>query len=245
MDNNNNNSIHDNILKAIEAGQVKMKPKWHFVARAVLLIVGTILLSLCIMYVASFIIFIMRQNGTYFVSGYGWHGVNVLLTSIPWILIGLTIVFIIVLQILIKKYSFGYGKPLMYSALGIIGLVIVGGLLLERTSIHQGIFKEAEDNRLSFFGAMYREFGEEHSDSITIGRIRELLANGYRIENPTSDNIMVIVTPQTKLPRGSMLQVGDVIFVVGHENQNIVEAEGIHVFDGVMPPARPIMMHDR
>lgn len=245
MDNNNNNSIHDNILKAIEAGQVKMKPKWHFVARAVLLIVGTILLSLCIMYVASFIIFIMRQNGFYFVSSYGWHGVNVLLTTIPWILIGLTILFIIVLQILIKKYSFGYGKPLMYSALGIIGLVIIGGLLLEKTSIHQGIFKEAEDNRLSFFGAMYREFGEEHSDRITIGRIRELLANGYRIENPTSDNIMVIVTPETKLPRGSMLQVGDVIFVVGHEDKNIVEAEGIHVFDGIMPPPRPMIMRDR
>ncbi len=243
QDNNTNKTIHDNVLKAIEAGQVKMKPKWHFIVRTALLLVGTILLTLSILYVASFIIFIMRQNGFLFVSGYGWHGLDVLINSIPWMLVGMTIIFIVLLQILIKKYSFGYGKPLMYSVLAVIAIVIIGGLLLEKTSIHKGLFNEAENDRLPFFGGMYREFGEEHSDSITIGKIRELLFNGYRIENHTSDNIIVIVTSETKLPPNSSLQIGDVIFVLGNQKGDVVEAEGIRVFDGVMPPQRRMMMH--
>lgn len=243
QDNNINKTIHDNVLKAIEAGQVKMKPKWHFVVRTALLLVGTILLTLSILYVASFIIFIMRQNGLLFVSSYGWHGLNVLINSIPWLLVGMTIVFIVLLQILIKKYSFGYGKPLMYSVLAVIVIVIVGGMLLEKTSIHQGLFNEAENDRLPLFGGMYRQFGEEHSESITIGKIHELLNNGYRIENHTNDDIVIIVTPQTKLPPNSSLQIGDVIFVLGRQNGNTVEAEGIRVFDGIMPPQRRMMMH--
>jgi len=74
----NNNSIKADVLKAIKDGQVKMRPKWQFITKAALLIVGVVLVALTILYLVSFIVFVLRQTGLLFVPGFGpqskyWH----------------------------------------------------------------------------------------------------------------------------------------------------------------------------
>lgn len=239
MDNDNNkNSIQQNVLKAISAGKVKMRPKWIFVFHTALLVVGTILIALTVLYLASLIIFILRQTGVLHVPGFGLHGINTFFASAPWILILIAIVFIILLQVLIKKYSFGYGRPLLYSAFGIILLVVVGGLLVEKTSVHRQLFMRAENHNLPMAGGLYRLFGERDHDGITIGAIIEFRDPDFTISTQGGEVVMVDVTPQTKSFPGMILNVGKIVEVFGGRHDNLVTAEGIREFDGQMRPGR-------
>lgn len=235
---NHENSIQENVLKAIEAGKIKMLPKWHFVLRAALVIVGIVLISLVLLYLVSFIIFILRQTGTLFIPGSGLYGINLFLESTPWLLVGIAVVFIVLLQILIKKYAFGYGKPLMYSAIGIIIFVIFGGALVEMSPLHRNLFRQAEDRGLPFAGAIYKQYGTRRIGNITIGPIVEVIDTGYKIESRENENVNVIVTPQTRMPIGITFKLGDIIVVFGHRKDNMVSADGIRIFDGLMPPLR-------
>jgi hypothetical protein len=233
MNNNSHkNSIQDNVLKAIEAGKVKMRPKWHFVARTSLLIVGTILVVLALLYLVSLILFIMRQTGVLFVSGFGFSGISAFFLSAPWLLIIIAVIFIIILQILIKKYSFGYGRPLLYSALAIIVLVVVGGILVEMTPLHRGLFNRAENNGLPLAGGLYRQFGEQEHDNITVGVVTEVLDNGYKITTQGGEALTVTITSQTKGAPG--FAIGDTIVVLGSRQDDTIMAEGIRIFDGEM-----------
>ncbi len=140
--------IKDNILKAIEAGKVSMRPRWHFVLQAALLLIGTVLAVLALVYLVSFIFYISGQR----------HGLGELLSSLPWLLLLLAAVFIVILEILVRKYSFAYRKPMLYTVFLILALVIVSGFLIARTSFHRNLFDRAHRGELPFGGPFYRHY---------------------------------------------------------------------------------------
>src|SRR5207248_2093605 len=112
-------------------------------------------------------------------------------------------------QILVKKYSFGYGRPLLYSAVGIIVLVVAGGFLVSKTSFHHGLFMQAEHRNLPIAGGFYRQFGENRPGNVTVGTITQVTANGYLISGHDNETLTITVTPQTQLPAEGSLAVGD------------------------------------
>ncbi|MBU4141685.1 hypothetical protein KKE99_02325, partial [Patescibacteria group bacterium] len=94
MENNKNQkSIKESILSVIKSGQVKMRPRWHFVLKTALAAFGVIILVLTVLYLASFIIFVLRQTGVLFVPAFGLQGWFAFFTNLPIFLIGLLIVF--------------------------------------------------------------------------------------------------------------------------------------------------------
>ena len=235
-----NNSIHEQVLKAIESGEVKMRPKWHFVLKSALFFVGGLLLALTLVYLVSFTIFVLRQTGVLFIPGFGPHGLNVFLISAPWLLILMSLIFIALLQILVIKYSIGYGRPLLYSAIVILLLAILGGALVDRTSFHRKLFRRAENQRLPFAGVFYKRFGESRPDNVTIGSVSGLISQGYEIDDRGED-IFVIVTPHTFLPDKQIFSINDMIIVFGNRQDATVTAEGIRIFSGEEMPHRIMM----
>ena len=103
--------MKNDILETIKNSQVRMKPRWHFMARAAFTISGGIILFLLIVYLVSFIIYIEQQSGNHF------------LISIPWFLISLSIVCIALLERVVCRYAFAYRRPLLYSVLAIVILI--------------------------------------------------------------------------------------------------------------------------
>ena len=226
-------SIQDNVLAAINAGQVHMRPRWHFVAKAVLLVTGIVLAVLVLVYIVSLIIFILHQTGVWFTPGFGLRGVREFLVGLPWFLVGLIIVFIVILQILVKHFSFSYGRPLLYSAVAIVLLVGAGGFAIALTPIHQNLFNHARDNELPFAGGLYRQYGlpREPRGGVVPGEIIEIIEHGYNINTPRSELLQVLVTPQTHLSKDSNLEIGDRIVVVGDRQGTIITAFGIQEVD--------------
>lgn len=234
-------SIRSNVLAAIDAGKVKMRPRWHFIARAALLVTGTILAALALLYVSSFIFFILHQTGVWFTPRFGLRGFREFLIGLPWMLVLLAAVFIVILQFLVKRYAFGYGRPLLYSAIGIVVLVILGGFIIAMTPVHRGLFEQARQNHLPFAGGLYREYGIPNPQgNVTPGEIIEVIESGYRMITPRDENVVIIVTPETRFPLGTNFETGDRILVLGDRVDDIITAFGIREItdDAMRVPGR-------
>jgi hypothetical protein len=245
MNSNEQNSIRDNILKSIAAGQVTMKPKWHFVLRATLLVAGIILAVLALLYLISFIIFILHQTGTWFVPGFGISGISEFLISFPWMIVLVSAIFIVLLEILVRRYSFGYQKPLLYTTVGILALVTVGGFVVAATPLHRSLFDSAREEHLPFGGGFYKLFGTPHRDNVAIGSITEIKDDTeYMIQDRRDMIFEIIYNDDTDFPDGQDFNVGDSIAVFGNRNANTIQAVGIKRVMGTEPPPPPHHDHD-
>ncbi len=93
-------TIKEKVTSAITNGKANMRPKWHFILRGVLLSLGLILVAIALLYVASLIVFALKQTGLIMTPGMGGRGFGVFLFSAPWLLVGTAIIFVILLEIL-------------------------------------------------------------------------------------------------------------------------------------------------
>ncbi|QQS60700.1 hypothetical protein IPN41_01870 [Candidatus Falkowbacteria bacterium] len=218
--------LAENILETIQKDDVRMRPKWHFILNISLLVVGTILAALSLLYLVSFIVFTLRQNGSWFMPSFGVQGWGALFISLPWLLIFLALLFVIIVGFLVKKYSFAYGRPLLYSALGIIIFASVGGFLIALTPLHSGLLLQAEEKNLPVAGGMYNRFCNKHPNNITMGKVIEKIPSGFSLRNQEFEILMVEVSPRTIFPRQG-IRVEEVVVVLGDRQGNIIKAYGV------------------
>lgn len=228
---NNNNLAPEQILDAIKSGHVKMRPKWHFILKAILIAVGGSLLGLTVLYLVSFIFFILRHTGVWFVPIFGLRGWYEFLFSLPWLLIALALIFIIILELLVRHYAFAYRRPLLYSSLAIVLVVVVGGLVVASTPFHRSLFEDAEQDRLPLAGPIYRQFGRQAFQQIHPGLITATTSTGFLITDRRGRLLQIVLTPRTRLPFGEDFAIGDVIVVFGPEDNKMVQAFGIQEID--------------
>ncbi len=224
-------SLSDSVLEAIESGEVSMRPKWQFVLTVSLWTLGTALAGLTLVYLSSFIVFALRQNGSWFVTGFGSEGWREFLISMPWLLVAITLIFLALLAYLVKRYAFAYARPLLYSAVGIILVAGLGGFLIALTPLHSGLMGEAIEYRLPLAGGVYRQYGGRNPGKIVTGIIVEKNNTGYTIYDQDKELLMVLITPYTKMPP-KIPELRDFIVVLGERHGDIVEAHGIKCLSG-------------
>ena len=221
-----------------------MRPRWHFVLRGGLWFVGTILAALTLLYLASFIVFTMHQSGSWFVPGFGWSALGVFFRSLPFLLVFLALLFMVLLEVLVSRYTFAYDKPLLYSALAIIVLVIFGGLAVGKTSLHSGLFRQAGKDRLPFAGELYRGYGMARSRELPLGMVEEITEDGWNVRNFRGEIVHVLVTPATSFPFGEDIEVGDTVVIFGEpQGDGVIKAFGAREIseDDVEAPPRRMM----
>ena len=105
---NQEKSIKNKVLEAIKSGQVKMRPRWYFILKTILVALGIVMIFLTLLYLISFIIFILRITGIWFAPAFGFEGYGIFLFSLPWLLVIISVLFAIILEVLVKRYSFAY-----------------------------------------------------------------------------------------------------------------------------------------
>lgn len=224
---NEQKTIKESILATIKSGQVKMRPRWHFILKAILAILGAIIIFLTVLYLASFIIFILRQTGVLFMPAFGMEGWFAFFSHLPVFLIILLAVFIIVLELLVRHYAFAYRRPLFYSALGIFTLIVVGGLAVANTSLHGDLSKRAEKDNEFLAGKLYREYEAQIFRDVHRGRIMQITQRGFLMNNQRKEALTITVTRKTRLPLGSDFYLGDIVVVFGPRDGDEVQAFGI------------------
>ena len=222
-----NKSLKDKILGEIESGRVKMRPRFHFLLKAGLWIFGTVIAFILALYLTSFVLFILARSGLFLLPGFGFRGVMALLLDFPWGLILAVIVFVVLLEILVRHYSFAYKRPFFYSVLGVVGLVLFLGFVVRATSFHSGLFRQAGEGRLPFIGGLYRGFEGGRFRNIHPGVVSEFREGGFILELKDGDKLEVVYRPETRFSASSSLGLDDAVVVFGESDGGIIRAFGV------------------
>lgn len=218
-------NIRDTVMSALKTHDIKMRPKWHFILRGTLWAVGGILVLLVLLYLIGFILFSIRETGIWFEPSFGSPGWMAFFRSLPWLLITIAILFILVLEVLVQHFSFAYRTPLLYSALGIISLVLLGGALA--APAHRTLFRATRPQGIPIMEPFYRHYGQERLQDVRRGQVLVRGASGFVMSDPRGETSTVEITPQTKLPAGADFGVGDTVVVFGQSQGGVVRAAGI------------------
>ena len=208
-----------------------MRPKWHFILRAVLFAMGIIILLLILVYLASLLVFMLQENGVWFLPVFGSRGWYEFLRSLPWILVALLMMFVGVLEVLVRRYSFAYRQPLLYSAIAIVILMLAGGGLVAGTPFHGRFSRFSEENKLPFAGDFYRSLHAQRLKNVHRGIIAGVAVDGFTMKNRHGEQLHIVVTPQTRFPLGTDLNEGDGVLVFGARNDDTVQAVGVRKLD--------------
>jgi hypothetical protein len=230
-------SIKEEVIAKIKKGEMVMRPRWHFVLRAVLYALGALIAALALIYLASFIIFILRETGLLFVPSFGFRGVGVFLFSLPWFLILLCLSFLFVLEVLVRRYAFAYRKPLLYSVFGIILFVALCTTVVASLGFHQGFSRYAKEGRFPVAGALYRSFEHPMNDHVFPGSIMAMTDDGFLMKDIRGKEFTVIITSDTRFPFGVDLTIGDRVVVFGTKTSTTtIDAQGVRRMDDTMRP---------
>jgi hypothetical protein len=226
-DHRNGKTIKEKVLEAIASGRAKMRPRWQFVLRAVLLATGAVLLLLLLVYLVSFTVFTLRVTGVWFAPLFGSRGWLTFVRSLPWLLVILSAVFVVVLEVLVRRYSFAYRKPLLYSVLGIVLIVTVGGFAI--VPWHRDFFRSARENRLPFAGPFYRDFGLRRFGDVHRGTIVSVTLEGFvMMKDAERGTSTVVIAPGARIPSVPGFAAGDPVVVFGDERgDGRIEAYGV------------------
>jgi hypothetical protein len=227
MNNNNDKkTATDKVLEAIKAGRLKKLPGWHFLLKTILKITGVVIISLMLLHLVSFILFMIHRMGVIYAPHFGFHGWFAFFGALPLHLVLLSIIFVIFLLILVRRYPLVYRHPLLYSAIGIVLLMIIGGHMVAKTEFHARLLNSAKD--IPIFGELYRRYGMHESHNMHAGVIIETNESGFVMKNRRDDTLTVIIGPETRVLTGAVFEKGDEVFVFGDRNDGIVQALGLH-----------------
>jgi len=229
----NDNSLKAKVLAAIEGGKVTMRPKWHFLLKTALAIAGVVFLTLTLVYLVSFVVFAMRQNGSWYVTCFGSRGLRAFLTAMPWLLIFVAAAIFAILEVLVRRFSFSYRRPLLYSIIGILIFVSLSSLLVAHTRLHPGLLRHAQERRLPFGGAFYRGYGMKGARDVEPGFVVRLMDEGFEMDTYRGAHVPVLVTPSTEFIPDGRVMVGDHVIVFGPTDEGRIHAFGVRV---VPPP---------
>lgn len=225
---NNKSSIAEKVLNKIKKGQIKMWPKFYFTLKAFLFILGIICILFLALFIVSFIIFNLRASGALFLPRFGLFGLRTFLFSFPWLLVIFSVLFIITLGILVKRYRFVYKKPLLYSIIAIVVIVLVGSFIFLRAPFHNRLSERAFRGKLPMVGRFYRQYGMRRPEDLYIGKVVEVDENSFQIETKDGQKITVNISEGTRFPFNKKdLKKDDQVVIMGKKSDAGIEAYGI------------------
>lgn len=164
------NNIQENIIESIKSGKVHMKPRWYFVLKFILNILLVSVVFFASIYLLSFIGLVLHEKDLFNLFDLSPQGMKMLMTSIPWIVVMLSVTLLMVLYVLVKDHSFVYKKPLAYSFSGLILLVIFIGFVIHIFDVNFRFARMGADDRTPIMGPMHKYYRGDLKDKKKMDR---------------------------------------------------------------------------
>ena len=238
MNENENKKLKDSVLEKIETGKINMKPRFYFVAEVTALIVVAILTLLTSSLLVSFIIFSLIASGKLFLLGFGVRGLLTFFVLFPWSLLIVEIIFIILLEWLIKKFKFGYRSSLTRLVFVILLISIALSVVIIITPFHNILQNRAEQRNLPIIGSYYRGLRRPIPDQeifrgvvSNVGTSSFVIDQSVDVDDNEASNSYYLIDLPPNVPSSFFPSVGDTVFVAGKlTSYDTVEAYGIQKF---------------
>ncbi len=220
-------SSPEGALQKIKSGEISMRPRWYFLLHSAVVVTGGVFLCLTLLYLVSFIFYALRESGLWVVPGLGAPASWQLLFSLPWLLIVVAIVFIVLLEILVRQFAFSYRRPLLYTVGVIVLFVIVVGGFVSTTSFHRRVFNSVERRHVPLAPGFYRSYARPRLPNVVRGRVVGVSSRGLLIMTAEGEAVSVFITPHTRLPGGAEFETGDTVIIAGERRGDTIAAFGL------------------
>jgi hypothetical protein len=222
------NSIRKIILEKIQNGEIKMRPRYYFILRFILLISAVCLSFILVIFFTSFIRFVLSITGASFLPSFGWPGAIALFAAFPWPILLVVIIFLFISAILFKQFAPIYHRPAIFGITGILLIFFIGSLVLHRIRLHEQIFELASGNKIFFINPMYNSYRQmPPSSHSVIGEVASTTETGFLIKNEDDQIFHIFITPRTFFPSGRDIKENDTLLILGDERDNAINAKGI------------------
>lgn len=228
------NTIKEGVLKAITDHKVMMRSSTFFRVEYALILFVSLLVLLVTIGLAGFIFFALRVNGHEALLSFGPRGIQAFLLVFPWPLFVLDLILLFVLQALMRRFAFGYRRPIVV----VLTVLFVGGgisaLLLDReTSLHDRLMEESHHGGVPppfahFYGSARGP--APHEQGIYRGVVKEIRTDRIVIQHDDLDIDQDDRGFEVILPDGQnsmSFSVGENVYVYGTEDKGVITAIGI------------------
>ena len=223
----NSNNIKEDILQKIKSGKIKMKPRLFFVIKAGFCILLFLALLILAVYLVSFIVFMMRASGLWFLPGFGFEGFRILFGSLPWILIVVSLALILFSEFFAEHFAFVYKKPMIYSISAILLIVLISGIATAFTPMHAGIFQKVSESNLPLVKPFYDQVSNINPENMHTGIILDINELDFNIQTLDGQNLKVIPCKNGKGKTPKILAEGERVVIVGPVKNNTIDCLNI------------------
>lgn len=199
--------IKEEITSKIKSGDLRMKPKWYFVAGAALLFQGTFGAIVLGIFVTNLYFYHLRNYGPFGYLVLGKEGFGPFLETFPWKLMILVILSLFIAFKLLKKYEFSYSKHSFYLFIMFLMAMLLAGLVTDLAGVNEAMRQN------SFLRPIYSE--KFSSRNWMMGEIKQQTSDGFILETPRGDLIQVKVSGDTNTPFGDDFVVGKRVRIIG------------------------------
>ncbi len=224
------------IEEKIATGDVTKKSRLYFVLRSVALYMGAVIILCVSVYLMSLVLFISQAQGSWLLTGFGWDGFKELFISLPWLIIGLVLLLVVVMEILSRQFAFVYRRPLLLSLVGFILLIIAAGTGIASTTLHRTLYNSARNNHLPMAGGLYRGLRGMRPHNAYFGVVNSQQGPVWQVTLKDDDDVDVMINDRTRFPFGDQVVPRDHILIIGVRSDGRIYAFGIRKIGPEMEP---------
>ncbi len=235
----NTETLKNTLLERIKSGKINMKSKRHFVFQIVILSAIVFLTFVVAVLLASYILFGLHATQESSLLGFGARGIETFILLFPWGLLLLFILLLLALDVLVKRFKFGYHRPFVY--LFVISAVSITtiGFIVAVTPFHGNLLRQAEQKNLPMMSGFYDHLRRSHSDTgVFRGTIISVAEDSIVVLYDDVDDMhinattSIFISPEFK--HNPEVSVGDRVFVAGDIVGDHLKAYGLKIlpFDG-------------
>lgn len=231
---NTQNNLKTEILEKIKKGEVEMKPKWHFAFKVTILVCLAVLVLVTTVFLVSYTVFSIIVSGHLLLLGFGWRGLYAFMLLFPWTVFCVDIVFAFVLDLLLRKFKFGYHRPVVLLFAGTTIILFIVGYAVSVSPIHGMLLHRAERDNLPMVGPFYNHLRVSHRErGVLQGIVTSVNGTMFTITHDSfdTDNDEATTTIIAPMDISGFLTVGDHVFVAGDIMQDgEIRAYGVTKF---------------
>lgn len=216
------------VLDKIKSKNIKPHSKFYFTFKNALTVATIAIIFLVLLFITSFVFFALKTSELWFLPIFGIKGIGILLANFPWILVLIIVILTALLEILANRFNFVFFRPLLYSILIIVFVVITFGFFLNDTPLHSFIYEKAKKENLGVIKPFYDEFARPNPVDFHPGTVaEEIKDNMFTLELADRTIIQVKISEDTKMRKDFKIYKGGRLLIIGRITNGILGAEAI------------------
>lgn len=191
-----------------------MKPRWRVFLSSSFSFSTVGALAVLLVYLESFLIYSVYQNGSAFLLLSGWAGVWAFLGTLPWLPIGLGVCAAVGLGALMHQRTRAYRLPFAYTTGITIALIIGGSSLVAATTLHPAIAGYVEAHDTPVLQPFYNTLPKSDTSQTVVGEVQDVTAESFTLQNRQGHTLHVQVptrnageNPATNVKKGDVVVV--------------------------------------